>query len=82
MNKSTSLVGLDGLLFFISHLLFGTMLDQNLHGNQKTMFNSIMYRDVRSWKFWSPRPKFSVENMVRLMKNRSGLKTFILGLFS
>ena len=31
-------------------------------------------------KFWSPGPKFSQENMVRLLKNWSRLKTLILGL--
>ena len=31
-------------------------------------------------EIWSPGPKFSLENMVRLLKNRSGLKTLILGL--
>ena len=41
-----------------------------------------MSREFWSWKFWSPGPKFSLDNTVRLLKNRSGLKTLILGLLS
>ena len=33
-----------------------------------------------NFEFWSPGPKFSLENIVRLLKNRSGLKMLILGL--
>ena len=32
-------------------------------------------REFWSWKFWSAGPKFSLENVVRLCKNWSGLKT-------
>ena len=39
-------------------------------------------REFWSWKFWSPGPKFSLENMVRLLKNLSWLKTPTLGLLS
>ena len=33
-----------------------------------------MVREYWSWKFWSAGPIFSLENMVRLCKNWSGLK--------
>ena len=33
-----------------------------------------MSREYWSWKFWSAGPIFSLENMVRLCKNWSGLK--------
>ena len=38
----------------------------------------VLSREFWSWKVWSGGPKFSLENMVRLVKNRSGLKTLIL----
>ena len=41
----------------------------------------VLSREFWSWKFWSPGPKFSLENMVCLLKNWSGKKTLILGLF-
>ena len=34
----------------------------------------VMSREYWSWKFWSAGPIFSLENMVRLCKNWSGLK--------
>ena len=37
---------------------------------------------VLSQKFWSARPKFSLENMVHLCKNWSGLKKLVLRLLS
>ena len=39
-------------------------------------------REFWSWKFRSAGPKFSLENMVRLYKNWSGLKTLVLRLLS
>ena len=40
----------------------------------------ILSQEFWSWKFWSAGPKFSLENMVRLCNNWSGLKTLVLRL--
>ena len=49
--------------------------------SQTRAANVAMLQEFWSWrKFWSPGPKFSQENMVRLLKNWSRLKTLILGL--
>ena len=38
---------------------------------------AVLSREFWSWKFWSARPRFSLENMVRLCNNWSGLKTLL-----
>ena len=38
----------------------------------------MLSREFWSWKFWSPGPKFSLENMVHLLKNQSGLETSLV----
>ena len=42
----------------------------------------VLSREFWSWKFRSAGPKFSLENMVRLCKNWSELKTLVLRLLS